>query len=141
MEDFYGIRKDTCCARRRPHGVRGIVNEDFVDLTQETRHNLELVANTPSSALGPTRDKPDLAYCQEIFKVLQAHEIEHFFYIGAMTRRTRYASRCPKAFMTPPVRRLRHCSPKTWSTMPTAMCNSRAMARWQICCAKRSSPS
>ena len=64
------------------HGVRGIINEDFVDLTQETHHNLEQVANTPSSALGSTRDKPDLAYCQEIFKVLQAHEIEHFFYIG-----------------------------------------------------------
>ncbi|HEV7619450.1 MAG TPA: 6-phosphofructokinase, partial [Burkholderiaceae bacterium] len=31
-------------------GVRGIVDEDFVDLTQETSHNLELVANTPSSA-------------------------------------------------------------------------------------------
>ena len=64
------------------HGVRGIVNEDFVDLTQETQHNLEQVANTPSSALGSTRDKPDLAYCQDIFKVLKAHEIEHFFYIG-----------------------------------------------------------
>ena len=64
------------------HGVRGIVNEDFVDLTQETRHNLELVAATPSSALGSTRDKPDAAYCQAIFKVLQAHAIEHFFYIG-----------------------------------------------------------
>lgn len=64
------------------HGVRGIVDEDFVDLTQETSHNLELVANTPSSALGSTRDKPDEKYCQEIFKVLRAHEIEHFFYIG-----------------------------------------------------------
>ena len=64
------------------HGVRGIVDEDFVDLTQETSHNLELVASTPSSALGSTRDKPDLKYCEEIFKVLRAHEIEHFFYIG-----------------------------------------------------------
>ena len=64
------------------HGVRGIVDEQFVDLTQETSHNLELVAGTPASALGSTRDKPDLAYCREIFKVLQAHEIEHFFYIG-----------------------------------------------------------
>ena len=72
IERIYGAR----------HGVRGIVNEDFVDLTQETHHNLELVASTPSSALGSTRDKPDLAYCQEIFKVLQAHQIEHFFYIG-----------------------------------------------------------
>ena len=64
------------------HGVRGIVDEDFVDLTQETSHNLELVAGTPSSALGSTRDKPDVRYCHEIFKVLQAHQIEHFFYIG-----------------------------------------------------------
>jgi ATP-dependent phosphofructokinase / diphosphate-dependent phosphofructokinase len=64
------------------HGVRGIINEDFTDLTQETTHNLELVAATPSSALGSTRDKPDLAYCQEIFKVLQAHDIGYFFYIG-----------------------------------------------------------
>jgi 6-phosphofructokinase 1 len=64
------------------HGVRGIVNEDFLDLTQETSHNLELVAATPSSALGSTRDKPDMAYCQSIFEVLRAHEIEHFFYIG-----------------------------------------------------------
>ena len=64
------------------HGVRGIVDEDFVDLTRETSHNLELVAGTPSSALGSTRDKPDLAYCREIFQVLKAHEIEHFFYIG-----------------------------------------------------------
>jgi 6-phosphofructokinase 1 len=64
------------------HGVRGIVDEDFVDLTQETSHNLELVGCTPSSALGSTRDKPDLKYCQQIFAVLRAHEIGHFFYIG-----------------------------------------------------------
>lgn len=64
------------------HGVRGIVDEDFVDLTQETSHNLEQVAATPGAALGSTRDKPDLAYCREIFEVLRAHGIEHFFYIG-----------------------------------------------------------
>ena len=64
------------------HGVRGIVNEDFVDLTQETSHNLEMVAATPGSALGSTRDKPDLKYCQQIFEVLRAHGIGHFFYIG-----------------------------------------------------------
>lgn len=29
------------------HGVRGIINEDFFDLIQETAHNLELVAGTP----------------------------------------------------------------------------------------------
>jgi ATP-dependent phosphofructokinase / diphosphate-dependent phosphofructokinase len=64
------------------HGVRGIVNEDFVDLNTETSHNLEMVAATPGSALGSTRDKPDLKYCQQIFEVLRAHGIGHFFYIG-----------------------------------------------------------
>lgn len=64
------------------HGVRGIVNEDMIDLTQETSDNLERVAVTPASALGSTRDKPDVKYCQEIFKVLRAHEIGRFFYIG-----------------------------------------------------------
>lgn len=64
------------------HGVQGIVSEDFVDLAQETTHNLEMVARTPSSALGSTRDKPDLKYCQQILKVLQAHDIRYFLYIG-----------------------------------------------------------
>ena len=72
VERIYGAR----------HGVRGIVNEDFVDLTQETSHNIELVAATPGSTLGSTRDKPDLKYCQQIFEVLRAHEIGYFFYIG-----------------------------------------------------------
>ncbi len=64
------------------NGVEGIINEDFLDLTQETTNNLERVAVTPSSALFSTRDKPDEAYCQEIFKVFQAHNVRYFFYIG-----------------------------------------------------------
>jgi 6-phosphofructokinase len=64
------------------YGVRGIVDEEFVDLTQETTHNLEQVANTPSSALLSTRDKPDEKYCKEIFKVLKAYDVRYFFYIG-----------------------------------------------------------
>ena len=64
------------------YGVKGIVNEDFLDLTQETTHNLEQVAVTPSSALYSTRDKPDAAYCKEIFRVCQAHDVRYFFYIG-----------------------------------------------------------
>ena len=63
-------------------GVRGIVNEDFLDLTGEPLENLEAVAATPGSALGSTRDKPDLKYCQEIFRALKAHGIGTFLYIG-----------------------------------------------------------
>jgi 6-phosphofructokinase len=72
IERIYGAR----------HGVRGIVNEDFVDLSAESRTNLEAVAATPSSALGSTRDKPDLAYCRNILASLKAHAASWFLYIG-----------------------------------------------------------
>jgi 6-phosphofructokinase len=49
-------------------GVNGIINENFIDLTQETAHNLERVAATPSSALLSTRDKPDEKYCEKILR-------------------------------------------------------------------------
>ena len=64
------------------HGVSGIINEELIDLTQETTNNLERIAKTPSSALFSTRDKPDDEYCNKIFKVLEAHNIRFFFYIG-----------------------------------------------------------
>jgi 6-phosphofructokinase 1 len=64
------------------HGVRGIIDENFVDLTRETTHNLEQVADTPSSGLLSTRDKPDEEYCARMFKVMQAHDIRYFFYVG-----------------------------------------------------------
>ena len=64
------------------HGVRGIVDEDFLDLTRETTHNLERVAETPSSALLSTRDKPDEEYCSRMFKVMRKHGIRYFFYVG-----------------------------------------------------------
>ncbi len=64
------------------NGVEGIVNENFMDLTQETTNNLEQVGITPSSALLSTRVKPDEKYCEEIFKVLNAHDVRYFFYIG-----------------------------------------------------------
>ena len=64
------------------HGVRGILNENLVDLTQESARDLELVAQTPASALGSTRDKPDRKYCLEMFRVVRAHGIGCFFYIG-----------------------------------------------------------
>ncbi len=64
------------------NGVAGIVKEDLLDLSQETAHNLERVAMTPSSAMSSTREKPDAEYCARIFKVLKAHDVRYFFYIG-----------------------------------------------------------
>ncbi|MBU2542094.1 6-phosphofructokinase [Patescibacteria group bacterium] len=64
------------------HGVRGIINEDLVDLTDYSEDKLELVAKTPSSALGSVRDKPDEEYCKKMFNVMEKHDIHYFFFIG-----------------------------------------------------------
>lgn len=64
------------------HGVRGVIEEDFMDLSQATTHNLERVANTPSSGMLSTRDKPDEEYCAKIFEVLKAHDVRYFYYCG-----------------------------------------------------------
>ena len=64
------------------HGVRGVVEEDLIDLTEATTRNLNAVAETPSSGLLTTRDKPDAAYCRKIFEVCKAHDVRYFFYVG-----------------------------------------------------------
>ena len=64
------------------YGVRGIIEENFVDLKGIRAGVLEKVAATPASALGSTRDKPDEAYCQRIFEVFARHNVRYFFYIG-----------------------------------------------------------
>ncbi len=64
------------------HAVRGIVNEDFIDLTDLPADRLDRLAATPSSALGSSRDKPDEAYCKKIFEVFEKHNVRYFFYAG-----------------------------------------------------------
>lgn len=64
------------------HGVRGIVGKQFVELQSVPQETLDRVANTPSAALGSTRDKPDQAYCQRILEAFRAHDVRYFFYIG-----------------------------------------------------------
>ena len=98
--------KNAGCVYGAFHGVRGIVDEDFTNLSRESETNLEKVAATPSSALGSTRDKPDEKYCREILASLQAHGIDRFFYIGGndssdtlrilsqQARKARYPLRC-----------------------------------------------
>jgi 6-phosphofructokinase 1 len=64
------------------HGVRGIVNEDFIALKNAPDDLLERIAQTPAAALGSTRDKPDKAYCEKIFEVFKKNDVRYFFYIG-----------------------------------------------------------
>jgi 6-phosphofructokinase len=64
------------------HGVQGVLNEDLIDLRAESREALELVAGTPSAALGSVRKRPSPEECQKIFEIFQAHGVRYFFYIG-----------------------------------------------------------
>ncbi|MCG3179069.1 MAG: Pyrophosphate--fructose 6-phosphate 1-phosphotransferase [Phycisphaerae bacterium] len=64
------------------HGVAGLVKGNLIDLTRVSRKTLDLVAATPSSALGSSRDKPNRDYCQQIFEVCRKNDIRWYFYIG-----------------------------------------------------------
>lgn len=64
------------------HGIKGILEENFIDLRKENAQTLEDVANTPSSALGSVRKKPTPDDCIKIFQVLQKYGVRYFFYIG-----------------------------------------------------------
>ena len=64
------------------HGIDGILSENFIDLRKVPEKTREVVAATPSSALGSVRRKPTEADCLKIFDVLQKRNIGFFFYIG-----------------------------------------------------------
>jgi 6-phosphofructokinase len=64
------------------HGVRGIINNDFIALDKASDELLERIARTPAAALGSTRDKPDAAYCEKIFESFKKNDVRYFFYIG-----------------------------------------------------------
>ncbi len=64
------------------HGVRGLTEGKFHDLTDIPSERLEILARTPSAGLGSTRDKPNHAYCERILEACREHNIRYFFYIG-----------------------------------------------------------
>lgn len=64
------------------HGIAGIMDEDFVDLTTQSKGQLERVAHTPAAALGSVRLKPGHAECTRVLEVFQKHDVRYFFYIG-----------------------------------------------------------
>ncbi len=64
------------------HAVRGIVNDDFIELQDIPQDRLDRIAQTPSAALGSSRDKPNREYCEKIFDVFERRDVRYFFYIG-----------------------------------------------------------
>jgi len=64
------------------HAVAGMVKDEFIDLNKLSAETLEIVAASPSSAVGTSRDKPDEEYCEKVLKVFEKRNIRYFFYIG-----------------------------------------------------------
>ena len=69
------------------HGIRGILNEEFYDISKEDREELLLLKNTPSSALGSVRYKlkdasvDDTDY-KRLLEVFKKYNVRYFFYNG-----------------------------------------------------------
>ena len=69
------------------HGIRGVLEEDFYDISKEDIKELELLKYTPSSALGSVRyklkdaKKDDTDY-KRIVEVFKKYNIRYFFYNG-----------------------------------------------------------
>ncbi len=64
------------------HAVSGIVKNDFIELQDLSQDRLDRLAETPSSGLGSSRDKPDAEYCARIFDAFKKNDVRYFFYIG-----------------------------------------------------------
>jgi 6-phosphofructokinase 1 len=64
------------------HAVAGMVKDEFIDLKKISAETLEVVAASPSSAIGTSRDKPDEEYCAKILEIFKKRNIRYFFYIG-----------------------------------------------------------
>ncbi|MGN0854758.1 MAG: 6-phosphofructokinase [Kiritimatiellia bacterium] len=64
------------------HGILGILGNDYIDLRKPSVKKLEAIAETPSSALGSCRRKPDADDCKAIFEEFRKLNVGYFFYIG-----------------------------------------------------------
>src|ERR1041384_7895685 len=72
------------------NGIQGILNEELIDLQEETNRTIEGLKYTPAAALGTCRYKIDFKKRPEqaakdmarLFEVFQAHNIRYLFYAG-----------------------------------------------------------
>ncbi len=69
------------------HGIKGVLNEEFYDIKQESLEELFLLKNTPSSAIGSVRfklkdPKKDPSQYERLLEVFKKYNIRYFFYNG-----------------------------------------------------------
>ena len=64
------------------HGVVGILEDNLYDMGKEDASELELLLNTPSSALGSCRYKIGEKDLERILEIFKKYDIRYFFYNG-----------------------------------------------------------
>jgi len=64
------------------HGIEGALNEELIDLEQESQETMRRLAYTPASILGSCRHKLSDADYERILTVFRAHDLRYFAYIG-----------------------------------------------------------
>ncbi len=69
------------------HGIKGVLSDRLIDMSQEDADELELLLYTPSSALGSCRykiadpDTDDTDY-KRILEIFKKYDVRYFFYNG-----------------------------------------------------------
>ena len=69
------------------NGIKGVLKDQLIDMSQEDREELELLPYTPSSALGSCRykiadhDVDDTDY-KRILEIFKKYDVRYFFYNG-----------------------------------------------------------
>ncbi|MDD7165534.1 MAG: 6-phosphofructokinase [Clostridia bacterium] len=69
------------------HGIKGVLDEDFFDISLEDKAELEALKHTPSSAFGSVRYKlknpaEDDSDYRRILEVFKKYDVRYFFYNG-----------------------------------------------------------
>ncbi len=64
------------------NGILGVLNEEMLDLTEEDASTIELLRQTPSSALGSCRYRLIEKEYDRVLEVLKVHNIRFCFFIG-----------------------------------------------------------
>ena len=72
IDGIYGMR----------HGIAGLLREELVDLRRESAETIERLRHTPSAALGSCRHKLSAVDYERALRVLRAHSVRYFIYIG-----------------------------------------------------------
>ncbi len=85
---LYGVIKEAMktncvgCIYGAVHGIEGVLNEHFINLSKQSKTQISLLPYTPSSALGSCRRKLTSEDYPVLLDIFKKYDIGYFFYNG-----------------------------------------------------------